>query len=111
MALMAIVVFGVIVFAAVDYFTSKNKADDYEHFDDPIEKHTNRDMHGTNRVFLTTIGEETLGNNNLQTVGKLLGKEDDDIERIQDTSLFYQQDKNLSVIHDTSTNIIVSGGN
>jgi len=59
---MAVVVLGVIIFAIVDYFTTSKKPTEYEHFDDPVEKQTNREMHGTNRVFLTSA-EDTLGNN------------------------------------------------
>ncbi|CDW91543.1 UNKNOWN [Stylonychia lemnae] len=109
LVLMALIVCGVIVFVVTDWITSAKNPKEYEIFDEPAEKQTNRDFHGTNRLFLTNA-EGTLGNehNNHITEMNLIGKEDDDEIKIEDTSMFYQQERNLTTVHDTSTNAILN---
>lgn len=53
--LMAIIVIGILVFVIVDIFTPGKPSSEFDEFDSPIEKKSNRDdLSGTNRHFLTS---------------------------------------------------------
>eukprot|EP00347_Sterkiella_histriomuscorum_P019043 403343184 len=114
---MGLVIFGSIVFIIIELFNDKKT------MLKPIEiqsqrdsKSTNRDdIHFSNRMFLKNGHSDF--KDNFQTNSDLLKAADqeqqfnnlqEDAVNLQDSSLFYHgQDRNLTVIHDVSTNNIM----
>lgn len=89
---MALVIFGVLIFVAVELISSTHKVIDLEDFDDAKDKSSYReDTHSTNRKFLAT-DHEPLNLDIISMGDKELFKDDNltkSLQFVQDTSSYY----------------------